>query len=103
MSASYAVGWLGLATFSRISPGEVLGGVQIGPQLLVGFGLALGWSLVLGIGYGRLLLTRPDARVRLPVPRFRAPSWQLVSIVSGAVIVVITVLDVASGGASASS
>jgi len=81
----------------------LFGGVHIGPQLLLGFGLALGWGLVLGLGFGQWLLARGVPSVRLPVLRLRAPSWQRVSALSLLVIVALTITDIASGGPPAAA
>jgi hypothetical protein len=104
MAAPYALGWLVLAFFSRASVGAgFLGGVHVGPQLLVGFGFALAWGLVVGIAFGRLLLAR-GARARRPwSPHVSAPSWQRVVAFSTVVIVAMIAIDLATGGAPASA
>ena len=69
MAASYAVGWAILATFSRISFGAgIFGGGHAGPQILLGFGLSIGWVTVVGAAAGQWLLRSGMPRVQLRVP-----------------------------------
>jgi hypothetical protein len=91
MAVPFALGWLALAYVGRIGldTGRPIGGFHFGPQLFVGFLLALGWSGLLGAFYGRILLrrgTKLAARFPRAAPR-RGPSWLVVSIVATAMIV----------------
>ncbi|MFL6237871.1 MAG: hypothetical protein ACJ735_00065 [Actinomycetes bacterium] len=104
MAASYAVSWVILAMIGRVSIGAGLfGGAHAGPQLLLGFGLALGWALILGLAYGRLLLARGMPNVRPFVLRFPGLRWRPVTTAATVVIVAIAVADIATGGAPASA
>jgi hypothetical protein len=102
MAGPYAVGWVVLAWFSRVSVGAGLfGGVHAGPQLLIGFGLALGWTLVVGVVIGQVLLRRGMPRSGRPARRLPLPSWSGVALASAVVILALILIDVASGGAAA--